>query len=132
MTGTDLNISFQDTQYLSELYAKLESSEKELTDFYENQKKGKFRNATVFALISAVAVGVITLNTMPVDPRQFIIITLAVVCAVIQASSYANIIRIRADIKRNEIECEILSTEIEINEIKMKRLVEEQYREEEE
>lgn len=117
-----------ETQHLSELYAKLESSEKELTDFYENQKKGKFRNSTVFALISAVAVGVITLNTMPVDPRQFIIITLAVVCAVMQASSYANIIRIRADIKRNEIECEILSTEIEIDEIKMKRLVEEQYR----
>lgn len=33
MTGTDLNISFQDTQYLSELYGKLGSLQYDLANF---------------------------------------------------------------------------------------------------
>lgn len=120
MTGTDLNISFQDTQYLSELYAKLGSLQYELANLDMVELKTRLI-CLVFVALIGITVGVwlageILYHTDSVG----LTVIFAIVWTLVLLIAWWFIGGVMVDFKVYEIQRNIEATEMAIEAIKMK------------
>ena len=120
MTGTDLNISFQDTQYLSELYAKLGSLQYDLANFDMIETEQRL-TALAVTICIGIIVGVflcIAVDIFGKHPKRRIIAM--VIWGVILTVAYIYISNFAVDVAEHNLLRDIEATEMAIEAIKMK------------
>ena len=119
MTGTDLNISFQDTQYLSELYAKLGSLQYDLANFDMIETEQRL-TALAVTICIGIIVGVficIAVDIFGKHPKRRIIAM--VLWGVILTVAYIYISNFVVDFTEHNLLRDIEATEMAIETIKM-------------
>ena len=120
MTGTDLNISYQDTQYLSELYAKLGSLQYELANLDMVELKERLI-CLVFVALIGITIGVWIANEIFYHTDSVgLTVIFAVVWTLVLLITWWFIGGVMVDFRVYDIQRNIEATEMAIEAIKLK------------